>query len=313
MRTTPPKSAPPILSSQADAAAQDLYSVRDFVRYAITRFNEAGVVFGHGTQDAVDEAAFIVLEGLKLPIDDLTPYLDARLTAQERRMMADLIHTRISTRLPAPYLLGRAYLKGYGFYIDERALIPRSFIADILCNDAGFSQLDDYGAVTSVLDLCTGSGCLAIIAADLFPNAHVDAVDLSPDALEVARRNVSDYGLEERVTLYCGDLFAPLSGKTYDLIITNPPYVDADGMGTLPPEFRHEPVMALAAGEDGLDLVHAIIKGAKSHLAPHGGLLCELGRCGPAFSAAYPALPVRWIDTDTSSGEVFWATRDILP
>lgn len=254
----------------------------------------------------------MVLEALHLPIDTIEPYWNSRLTESERQRLAAMLHRRAETRLPAPYILNKSYIQGFPFYVDERVLVPRSFIAEILCKEDGFSQLPDYDAVESVLDLCTGSGCLGIIAAQIFPNARVDIADLSPDAIEVARRNVRDYGLENRVTIHQGDLFAPLQGRTYDLIITNPPYVDKDGMDTLPDEFRHEPAMALGAGDDGLDIVHRILKDAKNHLNDGGGLLCELGRCGPDLEAAYPQKPFLWIDTEQSSGEVFWIKKKDL-
>jgi ribosomal protein L3 glutamine methyltransferase len=296
----------------ASEAARDLCTVRDFVRYGVSLFGESGLFFGHGTENASDEAIFMVLESLRLPVDTIEPYWEARLTESERKRIAALLHRRAETRLPAPYIVNKSYIQGYPFYVDERVLVPRSFIAEILCKEDGFSQLPDYWAVENVLDLCTGSGCLGIIAAQIFPNARVDIADLSADALEVARRNVRDYGLEDRVTVHQGDLFAPLKGKTYDLIITNPPYVDQEGMNTLPDEFRHEPALALAAGDDGLDIVHRILKDAKAHLKDGGGLLCELGRCGPDLEAAYPDTPFLWIDTENSSGEVFWLKKKDL-
>lgn len=299
-------------SSNATSAAQELLTICDFVRYAITRFSESEIVFGHGTDNATDEAVFIVLEALKLPVDSADAYWNARLTMEERERLAALIHRRIETRLPAPYLLNKAYIQGFPFYVDERVIVPRSFIAEILCNPDGFSQINDYEEIESVLDLCTGSGCLGIIAAQLFPNAKVDCVDLSKDALDVAKKNVADYGLEDRVTLYNGDLFSPLKGKKYDLIITNPPYVDRQGMDALPTEFKNEPAMALAAGDDGLDIVRKIMKEAKTYLNDGGGVLCELGRCGPDLEAAYPDKQFLWIDTENSSGEVFWIKKEAL-
>lgn len=297
----------------ASSVANELFTICDFVRYAVTKFGESDIAYGHGTQTALDEAVFMALESLHLPIDNIEPYWNARLTLPERQKLASLIHRRIETRLPAPYLVNKAYIQGYPFYVDERVIVPRSFIAEILCKEDGFSQIPDYEDVTSVLDLCTGSGCLGIIAAHVFPNAKVDCIDLSPDAIEVARRNVADYGLEDRVTLYNGDLFEPLlDGKTYDLILTNPPYVDKEGMDALPAEFLHEPAMALAAGDDGLDIVHRILKDAKKHLNDHGGMLCELGRCGPDLETAYPVKPFLWIDTENSHQEVFWIRKKDL-
>lgn len=299
-------------SSDASDAAQELITICDFVRYAITRFSESEIAYGHGTDNATDEAAFMVLEALKLPVDNAEPYWNARLTMSEREKLASLIHRRIDTRIPAPYLVNKAYIQGFPFYVDERVIVPRSFIAEILCKPEGFSQINDYEEIESVLDLCTGSGCLGIIAAQIFPNAKVDCVDLSKDALEVAKKNVTDYGLEDRVTLYNGDLLSPLKGKKYDLIITNPPYVDKQGMDALPVEFKKEPSMALAAGDDGLDIVRKIVKEAKNYLNDGGGVLCELGRCGPDLESAFPDKPFLWIDTENSSGEVFWIRKEDL-
>jgi len=312
MSKTPIKMTAPILSPAPEKVADELLTVCDYVRYGVSRFNESGLFFGHGTDNAIDEAVFIVLEGLHLPVDSIEPYWNARLTLAERQRLANLIHTRAETRKPAPYLLNKAYIQGYPFYVDERVIVPRSFIAELLCQPGGLPQIEDYEGITSVLDLCTGSGCLAIIAAQLFPNASVDAVDLSPEALEVAARNVADYGLNSRITLYNGDLFAPLKGKKYDLIITNPPYVDQAGMEELPPEFKHEPAMALGSGFDGLDIVRRIMDEAKSYLNKDGGLICELGRCGPDLEKAYPKTKFLWLDTEQSQGEVFWLEKDQL-
>jgi ribosomal protein L3 glutamine methyltransferase len=204
-------------------------------------------------------------------------------------------------------------MRGLPFYVDERTIVPRSFIGELLeqhfggdgDEEAG-SLISDPDAVESVLDLCTGSGCLAILASRNFPNAEIDAVDISKDALEVAARNVRDYGLEHRLTLYRGDLFKPLDGKRYDLIISNPPYVDAEGMADLPRECRAEPKLAFDGGTDGLDIVRRILDEAEAHLTPRGGLLCEIGRCRPQLEAAYPQLPLLWLDTEDSEGEVFW-------
>lgn len=297
----------------ASEAARELYTVRDFVEYGTKLFSESGLFFGHGTDNESDEAIYMVLEGLQLPIHELEPYWDKRLTEEERNHIASLLQRRADTHLPAPYILNKAYIQGLPFYVDERVLVPRSFIAEILCREDGFSGISDYNAEMRVLDLCTGSGCLGILAAEIFPNAKVDIADLSADALEVAKRNVSDYGLEDRITIYQGDLFGPLAGKTYDLIITNPPYVDQQGMDALPAEFRHEPAMALGeVGEDGLDIVRRIMNEAKAHLNDGGGLLCELGRCGPDLEKAYPKTPFLWLDTENSSGEVFWLKKKYL-
>nr|WP_211113772.1 50S ribosomal protein L3 N(5)-glutamine methyltransferase [Azospirillum picis] len=291
-------------------------TIRDFLRYGVSRFNEADLDYGHGTSSAYDEAAFLVLETLHLPIEQLDPYLDSRLTSAEREAVAGIIHARIDTRKPAPYLLNKAYIQGIPFYVDERVLVPRSYIGELLFSDLfggdDFTVVEDPTAVERVLDLCTGSGCLAILAARIFPEAQVDAVDLSADALEVAKRNVADSGFEDRITLHQGDLFAPLKTRKYDVIITNPPYVDAQAMAALPPEYRAEPALALAGGDDGLDIVRRILKEAPKHLTPEGGLLCEFGTGREILEAEYPQLDFLWLETANSFGEVFWLTRDQL-
>ncbi len=296
--------------------ARKLSTPEEFFRFAVREFETANLTYGHGTADAHDEAAFIVLEGLHLPVDALEPERDRRLTDAERLHVATLIRDRIVTRKPAPYLLHRAYMHGHGFYVDERVIVPRSYIGELLGDPAligeGGALVPNIGAVTRILDLCTGSGCLAILAAEVFPNASIDAVDISRDALDVAAVNVRDYRLEDRITLIEGDLFAPLAGRAYDLILANPPYVDARAMKALPPEYRHEPALALAAGTAGADLAVRIVNGAAEYLTPHGGLICEIGRSGPALEKAVPALEVLWLDTEESSGEVFWADRAAL-
>ncbi len=292
------------------AITDDLLTLRDWLRYAVSRFNAAEVFHGHGATSAIDEAAFIVLESLSLPVDDINPWLDCRLTAPERERLGALIEARVTTRKPAAYLLGKAYIHGVPFKIDERVIVPRSFIGEMLFDEAlignGGMVVEDSDAVEAVLDLCTGSGCLAVLAAHVFPNAEVDAVDLSPDALEVAKVNVAESPVGGRVTLHRGDLFAPLKGRRYDLIITNPPYVEAEVMDVLPAEYRHEPVMALAGGPDGLDIVRRILADAPKHLNPGGGLLCEIGTGSEILDAEYPHLPFTWLDTEDSEGEVFW-------
>lgn len=291
----------------------ELLTLLDFVRYAVSRFIEADVAFAHGTTDPVADAAFLVCEALHLHPDQLEMFATARVTATESAKLLDLIEARVTTRKPTAYLVNKIYMRGLPFYVDERVIVPRSFIGELL--DSHFSGsdemdggalIDDLGAVESVLDLCTGSGCLAILASRHFPNAQIDAVDLSKDALKVAAKNVADYGLADRITLHNGDLFAPLGDTRYDLIISNPPYVDAQGMADLPRECRFEPKMAFDGGDDGLDIVHRILREAAWHLTPHGGLLCEIGRCREALEAAYPELPMLWLDTEDSEGEVFW-------
>jgi ribosomal protein L3 glutamine methyltransferase len=287
----------------------------DFFRLAVRRFRSSRLAYGHGTTNAVDEAAFLVLEALRLPIHTLDPWLELRPTSAERARLATLIEARVALRMPAPYLLGAAYMHGVRFHIDRRALIPRSFIGDLLAQ--GRLPIDDSSKmgpskVRRVLDLCTGSGCLAVLAALAFPKAKIDAVDLSAGALALARRNVATHRLGDRIALHRGDLFAPLAGRRYDLILTNPPYVDRRGMERLPPEYRHEPRMALAAGNDGLDLIHRILAEAPKHLTRNGALLCELGRGRRPLEKAYPRLPFLWLDTEQSQGEVFWIAGNEL-
>ena len=287
-----------------------LDTLGDIFRFAVRRFRAARLAYGHGTTNAHDEAAFLVLEALKLPIDKLEPYLDLQPTPAERARLLTLVDARVSLRLPAPYLVGAAYMHGVRFHADRRALIPRSFIGDMLAD--GVLPIGDPRKIRRVLDLCTGSGCLAILAAFAFPRAHIDATDLSAGALALARRNVKSHRLEDRITLHRGDLFEPLAGRRYDLIVSNPPYVDAGGMARLPPEYRHEPRLALAAGDDGLDLVRRILAEAPRHLTKNGALLCEIGRGRAPLEAALPLLPFLWLDTEQSEGEVFWITRSQL-
>jgi ribosomal protein L3 glutamine methyltransferase len=297
------------------AAAGKLQTLLDFVRYAVSRFLEAKLVFAHGTPDPVAEAAFLVCETLHLHPDQFEYFASARVTAAEAKQILDLIERRVTTRKPAAYLVNKIYMRGLPFYVDERVIVPRSFIGELLEQHFGGedgSLIDDPGAVNSVLDLCTGSGCLAVLASRSFRNARIDAVDLSKDALDVAARNVADHGLGTRVTLYKGDLFEPLGDNRYDLIISNPPYVDAKGMADLPRECRAEPRMAFDGGADGLDLVRRILNEAGRHLNPQGGLLCEIGRGRERLEQAFPQLPLLWLDTEESDGEVFWIGAEAL-
>jgi ribosomal protein L3 glutamine methyltransferase len=290
----------------------ELETLLDFVRYAVSRFVEAKLVFAHGTTDPVAEAAFLVCEILHLHPDQFEAFATARVTAAEAKAILEVIARRVTSRKPAAYLVNKIYMRGLPFYVDERTIVPRSFIGELLDshfsgeNDEGGSLIEDPGAIESVLDLCTGSGCLAVLASRRFPNARVEAVDISADALEVAARNVAGYGLEDRVRLYQGDLFKPLGNRRYDLIISNPPYVDARGMAELPRECRAEPKLAFDGGADGLDLVRRILKEAGRHLTPQGGLLCEIGRGRALLEAAFPRLPLLWLDTEEADGEVFW-------
>jgi ribosomal protein L3 glutamine methyltransferase len=301
------------ISRSPKVARTELMTLLDFVRYAVSRFLEAKLVFAHGTTDPVAEAAFLVCETLHLHPDRFETFAAARVTAAEAKKIHEVIARRIATRKPAAYLVNKIYMRGLPFYIDERAIVPRSFIGELLDShfggqgdDEGGSLIDDPADVETVLDLCTGSGCLGILAARTFPHAQIDAVDVSRDALEVAARNVTDYGLADRMTLHRGDLFGPLGARRYDLIITNPPYVDAAGMAGLPRECRAEPKLAFDGGADGLDIVRRILTEAARHLTPQGGLLCEIGRGRELLEAAFPKLPLLWLETEDSDGEVFW-------
>lgn len=297
----------------------ELGTLRDVLRYAVSAFTAAGLHYGHGSSTALDEAVFLILESLHLPVDDFNAFADARLTAREKALLGDRIALRIEKRLPAAYLTGRSYLAGTQFCSDARALVPRSFIGELLASPLfdgsgeGMALVEEPQSIQLVLDLCTGGGSLAILAAQAFPNADIDAVDLSPLALELAAENVAEHGMQDRIRLLNGDLFTPLLGRTYDLIITNPPYVGREAMESLPEEFRHEPAIALDGGEDGFDLVHRILAGAAAHLNPGGGLLCEIGTDREVLDAAYPETPFLWLDTEESSGEVFWVQREHLP
>src|SRR5215471_17103512 len=289
-----------------DVGGNEMLTLLDFVRFAVSRFVEAKLTFAHGTADPVAEAAFLVCEALHLHPDQFESFATARVTAAEAQNILDLIGRRVTTRKPAAYLVNKIYQRGLPFYVDERVIVPRSFIGELL--DSHFSAdgsdamslIGDPTEVESVLDLCTGSGCLAILAARHFPRAEVDAVDISKDALAVAARNVAEHGLEGQIELYRGDLFTPLGDKRYDLIISNPPYVDAEGMAALPPECRAEPKLAFDGGADGLDIVRRILRDAPDHLTPEGGLLCEIGRGRERIEEAFPELPLLWLDTEDS-------------
>lgn len=290
-----------------DERLETFLTLRDWLRYAVSRFLSSGLAFGHGATTALDEAAFLILEGLSLPIDTLDPFLDARLLRHERARLFDLIEARATTRRPAAYLLNRAYIQGVAFYVDERVIVPRSLIGELLATT--FSEdsalTGDPERIASVLDLCAGGGSLAILAARVFPNARIEAVDLSPGALEVAERNLKEHGLEDRITLKRGDLFAPVKDKRFDLILANPPYVDAETIARFPPEYAAEPKIAHAGGAEGLDIVRRILREAPEHLAPRGTLVCEVGGARGRLEHEFPQLPFVWLDTQDTAGEVF--------
>lgn len=309
MAKAPPKSSrtnSPTTSSKSPP--RELGTILDFIRYAATRFAGAKLAYGQGTFDPVEEATFLVAEALNLPVDGIDPFLAARMTAAEGRRIFALIEKRIRQRLPAAYLLNCAYLQGTRFYIDKRVIVPRSYLAELLCSDLfkGDAPLVDANAVTRVLDLCTGSGCLAVLACDIFQNARVDAIDISDETLEVAAINVSEHDLQDRITLLKGDLFEPIGDTTYNIILANPPYVAAKAVAELPAEYSHEPRLALAGGADGMDIVRRILAEAGAHLSEDGGLLCEVGRGRAILERDYPEKDFLWLDTAQSSGEVFW-------
>jgi ribosomal protein L3 glutamine methyltransferase len=289
----------------------ELLTVRDWLRYAVSRFNEAALVYGHGTASALDEAAYLILHTLHLPIDQLDPWLDARLTLAERHAVGAIIAKRISTRRPAPYLTNEAWVQGHAFYVDERVIVPRSYIGELLGGRLS-AAVADPDAVDSVLDLCTGSGCLAILAALAFPNAVVDASDISTDALAVAERNVNTYDLGGRIGLVWSNLFAALPGRRYDLILSNPPYVSSAAVAAFPPEYAAEPRIAHAGGEDGLDIVLRILAEAGAHLTEKGVLVVEIGTGRDVLEGAFPRLPFLWLDSAQSEGEVFALTAKDL-
>jgi len=292
--------------------ATHLVTIRDYLRFAVSRFRAAKLEHGHGASNALDEAAFLILETLNLPVDDINPWLDAKLLPAEREKLAGIIEARITTRKPAAYLTKRTYIHGVSFYVDERVIVPRSYIGELLFSGLfggdGHNLIKHPEKIGSVLDLCTGSGCLAILAAGIFPNASIDAVDLSADALAVARINVKDHDLERRITLHQGDLFAPVAKKKYDLIITNPPYVAEAEVAAFPKEYAHEPVMAHVGGIDGFGIIRRILVEAPKHLNKGGGLLCEIGTGRDILEREFPKLKFFWLDTEESTGEVFWLT-----
>jgi ribosomal protein L3 glutamine methyltransferase len=290
---------------------ESFHTPRDLLRYAVTRFNAAKLFFGHGSAEAFDEAAYLVLHTLKLPLDKLEPFLDAKLLHEEVLEVLAVIERRVNERVPAAYITNEAWLGSYNFYVDERVLVPRSFIAELIPQQ--FSPwIGDADSVENVLELCTGSGCLAIMLADAFANSVVDAVDISKDALAVAERNIRDYKLEGRVNPIESDLYENVPFKKYDLIVTNPPYVNTESMKKLPPEYLREPQIALAGGADGMDLVRKIIAGAAERLTPEGVLVVEIGNEREFAEAAFGDLGLTWLTTSAGDDQVFLLTADQL-
>lgn len=295
-----------------DEAQTQLYSLRDLLRFAVSRFNEAGLFFGHGSASAYDEAAYLILHTLHLPLDRLEPFLDARLTVTEREQVLNVIHRRAIEKIPAAYITGEAWLGDFSFYVDKRVIVPRSFIAELLREQLS-PWIEEPDGIQSALDLCTGSGCLSVLLAHAFENARIDATDVSNDALQVARRNVGDYHLQDRISVIQSDLFAGLVGRRYDLIVSNPPYVSAASMTALPEEYRHEPRDALAGGTDGLDVIRRIIHEASSHLTDEGIVIVEIGHNRQILEDAFPGIPFTWLETSAGDELVFLLTREQLP
>lgn len=294
------------------AALRELQTLRDLLRYAMSRFHAAGISFGHGSDNAWDEAVYLLLHTLSLPPENLEPFLDARVLPDERQRFLHLLAQRCEERVPAAYLTGEAWLQGQRFLVDKRVIIPRSPIAELLAESLQ-PWVADPADIGRVLDLCTGSGCLAILAAYAFPQAQVDAVDLSPDALDVARQNIALHGLEDRVyTVHSNLLDAIPAEGQYDLIICNPPYVNQASMDALPAEYLHEPQMALAGGSDGMDLVRRILRDAPARMSPGGSLVLEIGHEYPHFAAAFPQLEPIWLSTATSEDQILLLAREQL-
>ena len=293
-------------------AQANLRTIRDVLRYAVTRMNEGGIFFGHGHADAVDEALFLVLRSLQLPVDRADIFLDAFLTHAEINSLLQTLDQRVRKRVPAAYLVREAWLQGYRFYVDERAIIPRSFIAELL-KDGLAPWVQKPDEVADVLDLCTGSGCLAVIAADVFGSAQVDAVDISPDALAVAKRNIADYQMTERVHAVPSDLYADLPSKRYDIILCNPPYVTDESIAALPREYQHEPKLALGGGADGMAIVRRVVRGARGYLKRGGLLFVEVGGGRAAAEQVLKDVPLTWLTTSDGDGTVFMARQEELP
>ena len=296
----------------AQQLTDSLFTIRDWLRYSVSRLEESGVFFGHGTDNAYDESVWLVMSALHLPLDTLDNFLDARITKEEAKHLAHLIERRVTERVPTAYLLREAWLKGFKFYVDERVIVPRSFIAELL--EDGLAPWIEYPEmVESAADICTGSGCLGILLAHAFPNASIDVVDISPDAIAVANINIKNYDLADQITAVQSDMFSGLKGKKYDLIISNPPYVDAPAMSALPQEYRNEPQIALGSGVAGLDHTHILLKEAKKYLNDDGILVVEIGHNRDALLDAYPELPFTWLDVESGNEFVFLLTKEQLP
>lgn len=288
-----------------------LMTLRDLLRYAVSRFNAAHLSFGHGSDNAWDEAVYLLLHTLDLPLDTLEPFLDARVLPEERVQFLELVRRRCEEHIPVAYLIGEAWLQGFRFIVDERVIVPRSPISELLAHQLT-PWVSDPDNICSALDLCTGSGCLAILMAFAFENAQIDAVDISQDALDVAELNIAHYRLDGRITTHRSDVFQQLPTTEYDLIICNPPYVNSQSMAALPIEYQHEPSLALAGGTDGMTLVNDILNNAPDFLTPDGILVLEIGHEYENFVAAFPDLDPIWLSTEHAEDQILLLTREQL-
>jgi ribosomal protein L3 glutamine methyltransferase len=297
--------------------SEELFTIRDWLRFTVSQFEASDIFFGHGTDNSYDEAVWLVMSALHLPHDTLHNFLDAVITESERKHLAHLIDQRITKHTPTAYLLREAWLRGFKFYVDERVIVPRSFIAELLdFNEEGEHGLQPWiehpELINSAADICTGSGCLGILLANAFPDAAIDVVDISPDAIAVCNTNIANYGLQDQVTAIQSDMFVALKGKSYDLIISNPPYVDAPSMAKLPTEYRNEPQIALGSGDAGLDHTHTILREAAKHLNDEGILVVEIGHNRDALEAAYPEVSFTWLEVAAGDQFVFLLTKEQL-
>jgi len=294
-----------------ESLIKELGTVRDWIRFAVSEFEASDVFYGHGTDNSYDEAVWLVMGALHLPLETLENFLDAHLIRTERKKLASFIEARVTQHTPTAYLLKEAWLHDFKFYVDERVLIPRSFIAELLIEDL-HPWIEYPEMVESAADICTGSGCLGVLLANSFPNAMIDVIDISPDAIDVCKINIQNYGLEQQVTAIESDMFSALAGKRYDLIISNPPYVDAPSMAILPKEYQNEPQLALGSGESGLDHTHTILREAGEYLNDGGLLIVEIGHNRDALEAAYPNMAFQWLEVSSGSQFVFMLTKDQL-
>ncbi|ELE5024813.1 50S ribosomal protein L3 N(5)-glutamine methyltransferase [Vibrio fluvialis] len=292
-----------------DEAVSELHTLQDMIRWTVSRFNAANLFYGHGTDNAWDEAVQLILPTLYLPIDVPPHVLNSRLTSSERLRVVERVIKRIKDRTPVAYLTNKAWFCGLEFFVDERVLVPRSPIGELIQ-----AQFEPWlvNEPTRIMDLCTGSGCIAIACAHAFPDAEVDAIDISADALQVAEQNIQDHGLEQQVFPIRSDLFRDLPKEQYDIIVTNPPYVDQEDMNSLPDEFKHEPELGLAAGTDGLKLVRRILANAPHYLTEKGILVCEVGNSMIHLMDQYPHIPFTWLEFENGGHGVFLLTREQL-